>query len=297
FSLYLLLSLLHKWQLSTLFILFLTFCAGFLLKPVFIFLPFATLPILVFHFRNKMVYFSSLIFLILFTTLPVSYTSYNLKTYDYGGISHVSDINLLGKILQFDLPVTSGKSSDYFYKTVTDWHTHNGTSMPYRFLEHYDPNIYISGKWKLNSLPSFNMTVITHNLPLYFVDSFKQIPQALTDASDIIKPDVTSENQLSVFFSNLFMTYKDTQYVFLIIFLAYPLTFFLYLSKPNKKNTSLMLLGTLCAYQIILSVFFSYGEFGRLISVAQPILYCFSFYWLWKLTIGAVFTLLRKTSR
>lgn len=297
FSLYLLLSLLHKWRISILLILLLTFCAGFLLKPVFIFLPFATLPILIFHFQNKKVYISSLTLLVFFAVLPVYYIYYNLNTYGYGGISHVSDINLLGKILQFNLPLKGVQPGNYFYKTVTDYRTLNLTPMPYRFLEHYDSAIYLTDKWKLNTLPSFNLSVIANNLPVFITDSLGQIPPALIDTSEIIKPDIPGGENTAGFFLSLYKFYGNMQYVFLIILIAYPLTVFLYLRKPDRKNTIIMLLGTIAAYQIIFSVFFSYGEFGRLISVAQPILYCFSFYWLWKLTFGSILSLFRKINR
>jgi len=245
----------------------------FLLKPIYVLLPIFILPIIYIHKRTK----KSLLLIVsisfLYLLVPFSYIKINQIRYHYRGINRSSDINLLGKILKYDLPVEAAKDIKYFYQNVKDYRTAKRDSMPYRFLEYYDPAVY--GKTEiLNLLPAFNYQVISSNLPDFTFKSVAELPQALTEASELVTPYETV-SPLGRFFNLLFTIYKSFQYLFFLLIILIPYSFIKFLKKPGFLNTVLVILGIISLYQIFFSVFFSYGEFGRLINPVQPIIYLF----------------------
>lgn len=268
----------YFYPLLPLFIIF------FLLKPIYILLPVFTLPILAIfkgdplqHCKGSpyitliLVVFTSFVYLL----VPLSYIKINQIRYHYRGINHSSDINLLGKILKYNLPVESAKDVKYFYDNVKDYRTLQKDSMPYRFLEYYDWDIYHKREL-LNLLPSFNSKVISNNFFDFATQSVLELPQALTDISELITPPDTT-TPLGKFFSVLFNIYKALQYLFFSLIILIPYSFIAFIKKRDFTHAISGFLGSIIFYQIFFSIFFSYGEFGRLINPAQPIMYLFIF--------------------
>ena len=252
---------------------------GFLLKPFYLFLPLFLLPVIPLYKNMKKSFMLFISITLVFLLIPLIYIRQNKINYQYNGINRSGDINLLGKILKYNLPVERAIRIEYFYENVKNYRTINGNSMPYRFLEFYEPRIYDDDNKKLmNLLPEFNFKVITGNLPEFVIKSLQELPQALSEKSEMITP--TGSDKLSVFFILLFNIYNKLQYLFFLVFAFFPLSMLLFSKKRKFKNTSVFLLGVISVYQIFFSLFLSYGEFGRLIAPAQPVIYLFIFLFL-----------------
>ena len=260
--------------------IFILFLLNFLLRPIYIALPFVTMPIIILYFQNRKVIIKSVIVLSLFFLFILSYARHNAIHFQYAGISRNSDINLLGKILQFNLPVEAGKNaSSYFYHNVLDYRKTAKSSMPFRFLENYDRDIY-KKSYLFNELRQFNTKVIIHNFSAFIYKSTLQIPKALMEVSEVITLSKPQSGSLNIFFYQLFILYKNLQFLTFLIIPLYPLTVYQFFKKKNLLNTIILFLGTISIYQIIFAVFLSYGEFGRLICISQPLAYLYLFYWL-----------------
>jgi hypothetical protein len=205
-----------------------------------------------------------------------------MKRYGLYDISTATNIVMLGKILDFELPIEAAKDETFFYQAVADYRQKKLEKNPFRFMEHVD----ILSEEKLPliiKLKDFDRKVILPNLSTYLWRSVCQIPGALLDTSEkiILLPPKTSLT--ADFFRGLFLFYKYLQYLFFLTAIFAPLSFYQFLQKPNFQSAFLSILATISLYQIVFSVFFGYAEFGRLISPAQPVMYLFSFYWLGKM--------------
>ncbi|OGG20028.1 hypothetical protein A3D03_06350 [Candidatus Gottesmanbacteria bacterium RIFCSPHIGHO2_02_FULL_40_13] len=266
--------------------------ALFLLKPIYLGLPILFLIIYLSHNYQREKISFVIIFLIIYSTLPVSYIGYNFLERKYLGINHITDINMLGKIMQFNLSITNAQKFPYFYETLSDYRQKKLPQMPYRFLEYYDPEIYDHTE-KLNTLAGFNSKVISSNLREFLTRSALQIPSAMLENSEIINTVIPPSGVTNLIYLNLFKLYSAIQYLTLISIPFLFISVFLFFRKRNNlKLAVIFLAGLISFYQIVLSVFFSYGEFGRLIVVVQPFLYLFTFYW-----CGQLWLFLKKTSK
>lgn len=269
-----------NWRNS--FVLLLLLLVSFLLRPVFILLPVALILPLILSGRKKKTVVPLLTVLALFALFIKLYVSLNGSLNRYNGISHISDINLLGKILQFHLPVASGKSSGIAYDTLTAYLNQKGELMPWRYLEKF-PAVYSPRtEYNYESIRKFNSLVIKNNLPSFLFQSLKQLPGALLDTSEKVVLVDPHRNLAAFIFNLLFQIFKKLEYLTLLVFIFYPVSFLAFLKKADFKNTAVFIIGNVAVYEIILSVFFSYGEFGRLISVVQPELYLFIFWWIYQ---------------
>lgn len=249
----------------------------FLLKPIYLGLPFLILFIYLLHnYQLAKIRFAA-VFLIIYSALPLIYIGYNYLERNYPGINHTTDINLLGKIMQLNLPITNDNKFPYFYETLSDYRQKKLPLMPYRFLEYYDPQIYDHAE-KLNSLSGFNANVISSNLISFLTRSALQIPSAMLDNSETITSVIPLSGLTSFIYLFIFKFYKTVQYLTLVSIPFFIISIFLFLKKRNNIRLSVIFLaGLISFYQIVLSVLFSYGEFGRLIVVVQPLLYLFTF--------------------
>lgn len=287
------LHILKKPSRIALFTFFLLSVFGFLLRPVYIFLPVPILLLIVFYHRfKKQIIFAAFLILAVYFSIIGIYVNANRMQFDYPGVSRASDINLLGKILTLNLPVESAKNESAVFEAVNQYREDNKELHPWRFLDTYAGTFY-GNTSNLNSLSRFTKTVISHNLPTFVSLSTLALPASLLDISEkYILKEAGSDN-LSFFFNLLFRFYHNLQYLTLIVFIAYPLSFYKFLKTRNFHNSSMLIIGTISLYQIIFSVFFSYAEFGRLISPSQPLLYLFSFYW-WGKILNHLSNLTRK---
>ena len=131
--------------------------------------------------------------------VPALYIVGNTVYHEYKGIQHVGDIDVLGRILEFDTPIEAGKAYSYFYESVTDYRNRKGNPMPFEFINTYDDSMYVNTT-RMNELQGFTRSVVLGNLPSYVTDAFATIPSAMTDVSPFIKISDDSIVFLHIFF-------------------------------------------------------------------------------------------------
>lgn len=255
-------------------ILFILFTLGFLLRPALLTIPIAALPILAWHFRKKTpVVMYSIVTLVCFLLVPLTYAQINKAVSGYNGIQIVGDIDILGRILETKLPIDSAKQYEYFYTTVRDYQTKNLTPHPFRFLEFYDPNIY--GKMeRFNELHRFNQTVILNNSPAFLLNMVKNITNVLLE----INMFTPAPPLLKALYGNM-------QYLTLLIPFLWIVEMLFWLKKPTRERSVIMLLGTIVMSQILLTAAVVYKDYGgqyqRLLAPIRPQMFLFlilSFY-------------------
>lgn len=262
-------------------LLWFLFAFGFLLRPSFMVLPLATLPLVAWYFRKHgLVVFLACVTLAAATAVPLVYAHINYTHYNYFGIQFVGDIDVLGRILEFKVPIDSAKTNTYFYTTVKDSRATTNITMPFRFLERYDPDIY--GKpYRFTQLQAFNQTVILHNLPLYVVRAMGTIPEILLEVCDFTLVPPGSTNLLTRIVWVLQQMYGYAQYATVVTPFLWILMSIAFFVKPTRSHAIIALIGTIAMSQIFLTALAVYkdagGQYGRVISVVRPQLFLFLF--------------------
>jgi hypothetical protein len=263
-------------------LLWFLFSFGFLLRPSFIVYPIATLSVVAWYFRKHgRIIFLACVTVAAATMVPLAYARINYDTVHYFGVLFESDIVVLGKILEFNIPIESAKNYPYFYSTVTESRTGN-TVIPtgFQLLSWYDPNIW--GKaYRFVELQAFNQTVIIHNLPLYIGKAIATIPEILLEVCDFTLVPPASTNLFTRIVWMLQQGYGYAQYATLAVpFLWIPMCIFFFV-KPTRWHAITALIGTIAMSQIILTALVVYkdagGQYGRLMSVVRPHLFLFLF--------------------
>lgn len=258
------------------FYLLLSYAFNFLLRPAFIIVPLVSLPFTVFYHRNLRVATAALVSLALYLLVPAAYAGLNQTFHRYAGIQHVGDIDLLGRILQFNLSVESAKeTSPYFYKIVTDYRRRGEkVSTPFVFLDRYDPGIYTNTA-RMNELQAFDRTVLGNNLSTYLTTALSEIPAVILNADTVVSVGPAGNNPLSQFFWVLQEFYRALHWLIILVIPLYPLALVRAFKKPTLENTLLAALGTLILAQIILTSLVVYEDYGRMLSVIVPEVYLF----------------------
>jgi hypothetical protein len=257
------------------------FVFGFLLRPSFIIFPIATLPLVAWYFRkNGRLVFWACVTLAATSAVPLVYARINYANYNYFGIQFVGDINVLGRILELNIPIESAKTNTYFYTTVKDSRTTTNIIQPFRFLEYYDVNIY-SKIYRLIELQAFNQTVILHNLPLYLVKTMGTIPEVLLEVCDFTLVSPKTTNLLTNIVWMLQQGYGYAQYATLVIPFLWIFMSIVFVIKPTRWHAIVCLIGTIAMSQIVLTALVVYKDadrqYGRLTSVVRPQLFLFLF--------------------
>lgn len=247
---------------------------GLYLRPAFLFLPFVAFLLIALYHWKKNILISCLLATILYAFVPIVHSSFNRHHWQYDGFFVIGQFNLLGRILQFHLPIEHARQAKYFYDTVTQYRAGGGVPNPYRFLDSYDPDIYVKAD-RLNELSRFNALVIRASLPAFIVKSLLDTPKAFTEISPYIRVDDTH------IFGVLQKIFQLLQLVSFVSVLAIPIaTLQLRNTKKRPGEAILGALGILAWFQVFISVFLGYEDFGRLAAPAMPLILVFSFYWI-----------------
>ena len=249
-----------------------------MLRPFNIGLPVIPLIITILIHRKIKVAVYIIIILLLYSGFIHIYSVKNQQRLGFYGISQVSDINLLGKILEYRLPLSAGIEEKSIYDMVSEYQMLRRDSNPFRFLEYYNL-IDEESIPKLLQLKKFGYSVISANLPEYLLKSTLLLPGALMDVSEkiiILPPEMSTTSR--IFNINLEIS-RSVQIIFFLIFIFSGISVIGFLKKPSIINSTLTLAAGISLYQIALAVFTSPGEYGRLIVPAQPVMYFYSFYW------------------
>ncbi len=254
-------------------LLWMSYGVNFLLRPAFMFLPIVTLPFLIIPCKKRSEKINVYVIILMSCLLPALYIAGNTMYHNYKGIQHVSDIDVLGRILEFDTPIEAGKKNRYFYDKVTDYRSRKGNPMPFEFINTYDASMY-TNTTRMNELQAFTRSVVFSDLSSYVAHAFSTIPQAMTDVSPFIK--IGGLGGLRIFFSRLLALYRALLPVTLLIFPLYPVAIYLLYRKASVRRILLATIGSIIVSQIVLTVLVVYREdYGRLFASIQPLLFVF----------------------
>jgi hypothetical protein len=271
-------------------LLLVTFIFGFLLRPALILIPCIIVGMLWIHKRTVKMGIIALVLLFAYMLVPFGYAKVNEQYHKYYGIQHVGDIDLLGKILDLQLPVTGAKSYQFFYTAVSDARE-KGIQFPnpFRFIEHYDPYIYAETNGvsaHLNELPLFNKTVILSTMPTYVMRVIVMIPRALIDICNFVTLQRGMTPLASYLFYPLQILAIGIQYIFFCIPVLWIVSVYQMIRKPAAMRVVLVLLGTLFMFQLAFSAGVVYidvdGQHGRLMSLVRPHAIVFIGLWLYE---------------
>lgn len=273
-------SLIYLKSAKNIYLLLLSimFTISFLVRPIFVALPFLLIPIIFYYHRQNMKSGKSLLLLFTHILIIMMIIRHNMVNFGYQGITRTFDLALMGKILHYQLPIGKAKYSQYFYENMTSYRKINGDPNPFRFIEYYDHDIY-SKNYRFNEMKIFNFAVISSNLPQFFYKSAKDLPNAMVETADIKPLNPSRKDFLGFIFENIYFFYKNLLLLTFVILPMFPLTVYKYIKHASYENTAWMIIGSISIYQLITSVFLDYEDFGRLIVVAQPLIYLFTFYW------------------
>lgn len=252
---------------------------GWLLRPNLLIIPVISFIILVFADKKRKYVALNCIVFMLTIGLSVLYVQANYFYHGYAGISQVVEINLLGQILKFNLPVDPGKEFTFYYNAVQEYRSHNGEPMPFRFIDTYDPTIYIDIT-KINELQQFVRTVIRSNIITYIVSAIAYIPNVFSDIVILVKVQPQHNNILSYVFYGLQEFYRVVWHSGYLLFLLWPISIWMYKKQPTNIHLILVFLGAVSISEILLTIFMVEDdnpgqEYARLVSIIQPQTYIF----------------------
>ncbi|MFC1626905.1 hypothetical protein ACFL1P_01745, partial [Patescibacteria group bacterium] len=205
-----------------------------------------------------------------------AYIKLNSTYHGYEGISQVIDIDIIGRILEFNIPVEAGKQYTFFYNSITDYRLRNGDPHPFRFIDTYDSKIYGDSK-KMMEMKAFNSTVIKANIPEYVMKAVTFIPRNYLEVHPSLVVNPADRGLLSYLFYLIERVYFVTWFVLgLPILFISPLFAFVYMKKPTKEHAGLALFGGILLYQVLLTTLIVYGvshEYPRLMAPMHTLAY------------------------
>lgn len=241
---------------------------GWLVKPNLFIIPIISLPLLLLTARNRRFLRTNLTILTLSIIFPLLFVWGNISYHGYMGISRVNDIDLLGQILDFRLPLEAGKQHEYLYQTLTAYRQSTNTPTPYKYLETLDPTVDINA-----DLQQFDRTIIIHNLFPYVTHALSSVPKIFSDTDMVELPPNLHGTALYDVFYLLQTASHVVWYAGYLVFILWPVSIVLYLKNPKPKNLVPILLGAISISQILMIVFldfYSISTYARLASTIQP---------------------------
>ncbi len=269
---------LRKPSLSTIMHLSIVSIIGFYLRSAFLFLPFIAFFLALLRHPRRTVFVCTFIALSLYSAVLVFHSTMNMVNWHYKAINISSEVNLLGKIIIYDLPIESGRSS-MFYPILSQYRLDGGVPNPYRFLESYDREIHTKPK-VLYELAQFNHQVILANIPTLLGKSLLEIPKS-ADISVFIK--ITSQTFLGRIFSLFQKFYSSMQWLSLASIVCLVPSLLSFVKRHKYSSTIVHDLGILAWTHIFLSVLLGYEDYGRLVAPITPLILVFLIFWIKKI--------------
>lgn len=243
------------------------------LRPSYIALPLVVSGLVGWRYWRRQIVIAVGAVSVVYASLLIAYMQTNATYYKYQGISRISDVNLLGKILTYKLPIDTTPDTTGVKQIIGDYLSWNPDPNPWSVFRSY-PQLYTIAYAK--PLGDFVHAVVRNNIGTYFVRATREIPASLID--------VSGENEIAYstkrfewLFSWLNSMYYWSQYINLIILVAAPYYILAALRKKNAQTSGYMVLSIVALYHIAFAVYLGYADFARHLSVVQPLLYFLSF--------------------
>ncbi|OGG11947.1 hypothetical protein A2Z00_04020 [Candidatus Gottesmanbacteria bacterium RBG_13_45_10] len=259
-------------------VLFVFGVIGILLRPSFAIVPLVVLVIIFLFHQKANIRLQTAGTTCAYVLTVIAIAGINFVYHGYFGIQNISDINILGRILQFNLPVEAAKTIQPLYGYVIDYRSKNLEPMPYTFINYYNIDTYSSSA-KLNTLKNFTQTVMRTNMVSYLALAFLDIPKAVLSTDDLYRAD-TIPFPYTLLFTAVRWIRMASQYLSLAGLGIFPVAVIQFLRKPSFTQTAMFLVGSIGVAQVLVIVMLGPGyDYGRLLSSASPLLFLFSAYW------------------
>lgn len=262
------------------------FIFGFLLHPIYTFLPLIIYSLILLKYRSKRVLFEVSLFTFLYILTVIFYIYSNKNVYGYTGITYIGGINLIGKTLQYQIPPDNIKDFAVLRNAYQEYLIQNRNPSPYRFMDMY-PDLFdkyrFSNLQYIKQFDSFALQIIFTHPTIFFRSILHSLPKNLFEIPSI---NVGSKNKLLLQYFYLWsLIYKFTIILTLTLLILLPYFIYLRLKKGITENLELgtvIILTIIISYQILLPILFSYIDYGRLIGTIQPLsflLIAYTFMW------------------
>jgi len=281
-TMFLMVSALRRWLLGKGIALGVLFAIGVLLRPSIIFLPVLFASLLAWYWRKRIVVVWAVSTLVLYAGVLITYSRMNAQYFSYSGISRISDVNVLGKILQYRLSVQQvqgGEIKDIVAPYISDHQTD-----PW-IIYAKNPQLY-DAKYAAPT-HQFVTDVIRHNIGLYILRSAQDIPVAMLTSGDI-EYTLVARPFLNNFFGFLTYINRYLRMGYVLLFVALPVYLYRAWKKKSLYNVSLALFSFVGLYYVTTAVFLSYNDYGRLMLPAVPFLFVVSYWWCYQVVRGII---------
>ncbi|KKT35113.1 MAG: hypothetical protein UW22_C0059G0011 [Candidatus Gottesmanbacteria bacterium GW2011_GWB1_44_11c] len=254
---------------------------GFLTRPAFLAIPVAAAPFLLWFFfrkKNRLAMGFVMLTTLCYLLVPVLYSWINERYYGYKGIQEVSDIDMLGRILEFRISPDAGKDIRFLYTEVQKQQRFGGPTMPFEFINSFDPTLY-GNMEKMNGLQTFVRRVVKTNFALYCLHAFSYSPRMLFDVSTATFIPDQAPSKEKTLFQILWHVYRISQYPSVLVFFVFPFLLSLFFKHTTIQRTVAVLCISIVVTQVLLTVFVVYYEdYGRLALIFRPQLYILFLY-------------------
>lgn len=241
---------------------------GILLRPSFILYPAIIFLFIVIRHKTIQVFVKTLVASGIFLIFCLGFSHMNNINWGYWGIQHVSDINVLSRVLAFHLPLSFTMNVHPLYEYAVAWEKTTPDGYVFTFISQYNVDVFSAAG--LRTLREFNTREIMGSPFSYAARAVADIPGSLLilDESTVTRPDGSPILLVSYY---LLLIY---QYIFIA---AIPIWLFAW----SKNTLPIQLIGALAFGQVILAVFVGDGmSYGRFYSSIQPLLFLYCAYWL-----------------
>jgi hypothetical protein len=256
-------------------------------KPFFLFLPILLVIIYLIKYflipdlKYKAHFKEIALSLILIYGLVLIYSTINFLQNGYFGITSVSNVNCFGKVLQYQLEDKGSNIklindiNNAYASTPKDNLISKYYLEPWNFIGKYgwEKNNYSEiGKYSSSIIKKEFLSYTTKSLLLtlklmIFTDPFK----------DFIAINHLSYNELpskvvkSVY--NFFSIIGELYFILILVFLVFLSYIFLLRIDLITKHFNLLIITLLIIYHYLVSAFFSYGDYCRLLAPCYVLLY------------------------
>lgn len=264
--LYLTVLLLRRFTLWQFVFTSILFVVGVFLRPTYIAFPLLVVGILIWHHRKKFVIVCGVTTLVIYGIILLTYSELNFMAYSYQGISRISDVNMLGKILLYNLPVDSAPDTAGIKTMINVYRKTINIPDPWQVFTR-NPQLY--GVAYAEPFSAFMRTVILQNFGSYLIGATRELPGALVVQGDLVY-NTLREGQ---FFKKLTLFDQSIRYIIFVEFFALPFIFYNAFQKQSVKTTGLLLMLLTSLYHIVFGVYVGYGEYSRHLSVSLPVTY------------------------
>lgn len=264
-------SAMRRWHAGKGIALGALFIIGVLLRPSTIVLPFLFICFLVWYHRKRAVVAWSIMSLVLYAGVLATYSGMNARYFSYSGISRISDVNLLGKILSYRLSPERMPPGEI--KTIVSAYIRRNETDPWAV---YQEKVQLYEARYAVPMHNFVTKVLERNIGTYILRSLTEIPRAITGSGDT---DALFAGGIPG------MVNRYIRMGYMLFFVGLPVSLYALGKKKTLFTAGMALFSGIGLYYVATAVFLSYNDYSRLILPAAPFLFVVSYWWVYQVVI------------